>query len=256
LRRRELLLGLASAAAGAPLRLHAWPMDPVEPSSRVGACHLDVGTNPRPRGMADLLQEVGRLTSVPVRLEVPTRAPDDAGLNREPFLVLLGDEPFDPLPDAAVENLRGHLQQGGFLFVDDASGLENSPFHESVERLIGRLFPDRALTPLVSGHAVYRSFFLVEGAEGRFIVRPYLEGVTLGDITPVIVSRNDMCGAFSHQPPSGWAWEVIPGGEAQRTRAFELGVNVVMYALTANYKLDAAHVDALLRRLRDEGRIP
>lgn len=258
MRRRDVLLrGLAAAAAAAlPVRARAWPMDPVEPSSVVGACHLDVGSNPRPRGFSDLLEEVGRLTSVPVRTEVPARAPDDAGLHREPLLVLVGREAFDPLPDAAIENLRGHLQQGGFLFVDDASGLDRSPFYTSVERLVGRLFPDRVLEPLGSGHAVYRSFFLVEGAQGRFVVRPYLEGVTVGDITPVIVSRNDMCGAFSRLPPAGWAWEVVPGGEPQRTRAFELGVNVVLYALTANYKLDAVHVDALLRRMRDEGRIP
>lgn len=258
MRRRDLLLRMlaATAAAALPVRSRAWPMDPVAPSSVVGACQLDIGSNPRPRGFSDLLEEVGRLTSVPVRTEVPTRAPDDVGLIREPLLVLVGSEAFEPLAEAAVENLRVHLQQGGFLFVDDASGLDRSPFYDSVERLLGRLFPDQVLAPLESSHAVYRSFFLVQGAEGRFAVRPYLEGVTVGDITPVVVSRNDMCGAFSRQPPSGWAWEVVPGGEPQRTRAFELGVNVVLYALTANYKLDAVHVDALLRRMRDEGRIP
>jgi len=247
---------MAAIAVGAPLAARAWPMDPVEPSSRVGACYLDLGSNPRPRGAADLLDEVGRLTSVPVRTDVPTRAPDDPLLVQEPLLILVGDAAFDPLAEAAVDNLRGHLAQGGLLFVDDASGLEHSPFYTSAERLLGRLFPDRPLAALPAEHAVYRSFFLVHGADGRFVVRPYLEGITVGDHTPVVVSRNDMLGAFTRQPPSGWAWEVVPGGEPQRTRAFELGVNMVMYALTANYKLDAAHVDALLRRLRDEGRIP
>lgn len=255
MRRRDLLAGLAAAAVGAPALARAWPMDPVEPSSRVGACYLEVGTNPRPRGATDLLDEVGRLTSVPVRAEVPTRPPDDPDLVLEPLLILAGEDAFEPPHETAVGNLRSHLAQGGFLFVDDASGLERSPFYTSVERLLGRVFPDSTLAALPPDHAVYRSFFLVHGADGRFAVRPYLDGITVGDITPVVVSRNDMLGAFTRQPPSGWAWEVVPGGEPQRTRAFELGVNVVMYALTANYKLDATHVDALLRRLRDEGRI-
>ena len=42
---------------------------------------------------------------------------------------------------------------------------------------------------------------------------------------------------------------VVPGGERQREQAFRVGVNVVMYALTGNYKADQVHVPALLERL-------
>ena len=40
-----------------------------------------------------------------------------------------------------------------------------------------------------------------------------------------------------------------PGGELQREMAFRFGINVVMYALTGNYKTDQVHVPALLQRL-------
>ena len=39
------------------------------------------------------------------------------------------------------------------------------------------------------------------------------------------------------------------GGERQREMAFRTGVNIVMYALTGNYKADQVHVPALLERL-------
>jgi hypothetical protein len=42
---------------------------------------------------------------------------------------------------------------------------------------------------------------------------------------------------------------VIPGGEPQREMAFRVGVNIVMYALTGNYKADQVHAPALLERL-------
>ena len=42
---------------------------------------------------------------------------------------------------------------------------------------------------------------------------------------------------------------VVPGGEQQREWAFRFGVNLVMYALTGNYKTDQVHVPALLERL-------
>jgi len=42
---------------------------------------------------------------------------------------------------------------------------------------------------------------------------------------------------------------VVPGGERQREMAFRTGVNIVMYALTGNYKTDLVHMPALLERL-------
>ena len=39
------------------------------------------------------------------------------------------------------------------------------------------------------------------------------------------------------------------GGEVQREMAFRAGVNLVMYALTGNYKADQVHIPALLERL-------
>ena len=44
-------------------------------------------------------------------------------------------------------------------------------------------------------------------------------------------------------------YPVVPGGERQREMAFRTGVNIVMYALTGNYKADQVHVPALLERL-------
>jgi hypothetical protein len=42
---------------------------------------------------------------------------------------------------------------------------------------------------------------------------------------------------------------VVPGGEQQRETAYRFGVNLVMYALTGNYKADQVHVPAILERL-------
>jgi hypothetical protein len=43
--------------------------------------------------------------------------------------------------------------------------------------------------------------------------------------------------------------DVVPGGEFQREMAYRFGVNLVMYALTGNYKTDQVHVPSLLRKL-------
>ena len=251
--RRQILRLLTAAAAAIPLgaRASAWQR------SRVGGCVLDLGAElTRSTAMADLMNEVSRVSSVPIRSDVPTLTPTDPGLFDEPLIALIGSGGFSMPSESGLDALRRHLGAGGTLLVDDSSALEDSAFHDDVRRLLERLFPETPLTVLDTRHAVYRSFFLVDRVVGRYVVRPYLEGITVGDVTPVLVSRNDLAGAWARAADGSWAFEVIPGGTAQRTRALELGVNIVMYALTANYKLDAIHVQALLERLREEGRIP
>ena len=48
-------------------------------------------------------------------------------------------------------------------------------------------------------------------------------------------------------------YATIPGGDRQRTLAYRFGVNLVMYALTGNYKGDQVHVPAILELHRRRG---
>ena len=41
----------------------------------------------------------------------------------------------------------------------------------------------------------------------------------------------------------------MPGGEVQREYAYRAGVNMIMYALSGNYKSDQVHAPTILRRL-------
>ena len=43
--------------------------------------------------------------------------------------------------------------------------------------------------------------------------------------------------------------DVTPGGASQREMAIRFGINLVMYAMTGNYKTDQVHVPAILERL-------
>ena len=43
-----------------------------------------------------------------------------------------------------------------------------------------------------------------------------------------------------------WLYPTVPADPRQRELAFRAGVNIVMYALTGNYKADQVHVPALL----------
>ena len=114
---------------------------------------------------------------------------------------------------------------------------------------MGRVFPDADLERLTSDHTVFRSFFLVRGLGGRRIVSPFLEGIHQGRRTPVIYSPNALAGAWAKGPAGTWAHEAVPGGERQRRVAFHLGVNIVMYALCADYKQDRIHLPFLRQKI-------
>jgi hypothetical protein len=221
----------------------------------VGIARLEVPglPDPRPGALEDLLREVGENSSVQPSTEVLGLDPASEALFGQPFVALTGDRHFEPLSDGAVTNLRLFLREGGFLFVDDATGLEDSEFDRAVRRDLARVLPGTNLGPVGRDHAIYRSFFLLRGVSGRLQVRRYLEGMWLGDITPVLYSRNDLCGAWWRSSGGSFALDVIPGGHRQRTEARKLGVNLVLFALTGNYKRDVVHVQTLLKRMRRQG---
>ena len=85
-------------------------------------------------------------------------------------------------------------------------------------------------------------------AGGNLWVEPTTDRVNDG-VATVIIGSNDYAGAWAVDPQGRSAYAVVPGGEPQREQAFRFGVNLVMYALTGNYKTDQVHVPAILERL-------
>jgi hypothetical protein len=68
-------------------------------------------------------------------------------------------------------------------------------------------------------------------------------------VSPVIIGSNDWAAAWAVDSQDRPIAEVSPGGADQREMAYRFGINVVMYALTGNYKTDNVHAPALLERL-------
>ena len=68
-------------------------------------------------------------------------------------------------------------------------------------------------------------------------------------VSSIIVGSVDWAGAWATDANDSYLLPVSPGGEEQREMARRVGVNIVMYALTGNYKTDQVHVPALLERL-------
>ena len=68
-------------------------------------------------------------------------------------------------------------------------------------------------------------------------------------VSSLIVGANDWAAAWAINAAGRPLAATVPGGERQREAALRFGINLVMYALSGNYKADQVHVPAILERL-------
>ena len=206
--------------------------------------------NARPAALRSLLAQVTRRTSIEVNREPIALNISDPNLFHHPFVYMGGDEAFDSFPEKDLKVLRHYLSYGGFLFIDDNSAEADSEFDASVRSLVSALFPQNPLQKISRSHSIFRSFYLLNSVSGRSIIKPYLEGISIKGRTVLVYSSNDQGGAWSRSKLGQWNHEVIAGGHRQRQFSIRLGVNIIMYALTLDYKKDMVHLPIILERLR------
>jgi uncharacterized protein DUF4159 len=205
--------------------------------------------NPHALAVPPLMEELMLRTSVeaaPARREVTLGDPD---LFSYPFLYVSGKYDFEPFTRDEIDVLRRFLSYGGFLLADDALGQPGYGFDQSLRRELKRVFPEKELTRLPSSHPGMRSFYLLRKIGGAKMVHPYVEGINVGAATPVVYCQNDLGGAWERDQLGNWVNSCTPGGEEQRRDAFHLGINLILYAMTENYKDDLIHVPFIRRRL-------
>ncbi len=205
--------------------------------------------NPHPLAVTPLMEEVALRTSVEPATGRHEVALTDRDLFNYPFLYMTGKYEFDPFTQEEIDILRRFLSYGGFLLLDDALGQPGYGFDKALRREMQRVFPDQEFRRLPSSHAALRSYYLLRRIGGVRIVNPALEGITLGNSTPVIYCQNNLGGAWERDELGKWTNSCTPGGEGQRREAFHLGINLILYAMTENYKDDLIHVPFIRRRL-------
>ncbi|HXP13193.1 MAG TPA: DUF4159 domain-containing protein [Stellaceae bacterium] len=164
----------------------------------------------------------------------------------------------EALPSAkAAAKLQRYLATGGTILFDTRDGGSSTPISASqAEQQLKRLSSGIEVPPLIRvppDHVLTKSFYLMEEFPGRWAGGPLWVEPTQGEVNDgvasVIVGGNEWAGAWAVDAKSRPAYAVVPGGEEQREMAYRFGVNLVMYALTGNYKTDQVHVPAILERL-------
>ena len=159
------------------------------------------------------------------------------------------------------------MRNGGTILFDTAdqlsagiSGFGTSPAVLRLRQVLDGLdIPP--LEPVPADHVLTKAFYLLETFPGRYADGPlWVEAsetqsagerpVRAGDgVSPLLISGNDFAAAWAVDEAGNPLFPTVPNDAMQREYAYRSGVNIVMYALTGNYKADQVHVPALLERL-------
>jgi hypothetical protein len=159
-----------------------------------------------------------------------------------------------PLSDRARSRINDYLHHGGTILFDtrEAAPVTSGAGPELLQQLTDGLdLP--ALTPVPSDHVLTKSFYLLQEFPGRLgegtVWVEAAEDRRLDGVSSVIIGGNDWAGAWAIDADGRPLFAAVLGGERQRELAYRFGVNLVMYALTGNYKADQVHVPAILQRI-------
>ncbi|MCP4330915.1 MAG: DUF4159 domain-containing protein [Alphaproteobacteria bacterium] len=205
-------------------------------------------------GLRGLNAILSRRTSVepeePIAVDIET---DDLSVYPMLYWPIVGGQKTPS--DEAVAGLNTYIRNGGMILFDTRDRAPGGRNDRSVTRQLRQLVRGLDIPPLVpvpEEHVLTRAFYLLSEFPGRW------RGGTLwveeepkvnDGVSSVIVGGHDWASAWAIDETGRPRFAVVPDGERQREIAFRFGVNLVMYALTGNYKADQVHVPAIMERL-------
>jgi hypothetical protein len=126
---------------------------------------------------------------------------------------------------ADAENLRVYLMSGGFLHISDNYGLD-----KFIRKEMKKVFPDADFVEIPFGHPVYHQKYEFNSGLPKIHEHDNKAPQGLG-----IFIENRLVVFYDFECDLGDGWEdsnVHKDTEAARTKAFQMGANLLQYAFT------------------------
>lgn len=173
-----------------------------------------------------------------------------------------------PLPTAeTLRKLEAYMKGGGLVIFDTRDAMSvrpgggTTPEGDQLKRMLQTLdIPE--LEPLPRDHVLTKTFYILDELVGRYDTgTTWVETLPPADsdgrrparagdnVSPIIITANDLAAAWAIDRRGEGRVPLSGSDPRQREMALRGGINLVMYALTGNYKADQVHVPALLERL-------
>ncbi len=179
-----------------------------------------------PEAIVNMLGEFEKRTGIKCHKKEITAAIDQPGIFELPFLFLTGHGNLK-LETADIDNLRKYLLNGGFLYVDDDYGL-----NESFRREVKKLFPEYELKKLPDSHLIFNCFY--EFPDGLPKIHEH-DGAAPEAFAIFHENRIILLYTYESNISDGWADPETHNDPPEiRETAFKMGTNILYYSLIGN----------------------
>jgi hypothetical protein len=187
------------------------------------------GDIPMRDAVKQVLWELVRITSVEIVEEPFYGNFDDEDFFMSPFIYLTGKNVSINFRTDEKRKILSHITAGGLWLIDNSSENQNSQFWISVRKEFESIFGSGSIKPIPESDAIFRTFFLFQPDVAR---KFELEGIFVDGRAAVIFSKNLLQNA------------------TREKYSMRLLINIIMFSLTTDYKLDQVHQPFIKKRLR------
>ena len=177
-----------------------------------------------PTSLPNLVTFVNRELKMNVAKETPYVEVGSSELFNYPFVHMTGHGNV-VFSSADAENLRIYLSSGGFLHISDNYGLD-----KFIRKEMKKVFPDADFVEIPFGHPVYHQKYEFNSGLPKIHEHDNKAPQGLG-----IFVENRLVVFYDFECDLGDGWEdsnVHKDSEAARTKAFQMGANLLQYAFT------------------------
>jgi hypothetical protein len=177
-----------------------------------------------PTSLPNLVTFVNRELKMNVAKETPYVEVGSSELFNYPFVHMTGHGNV-VFSSADAENLRIYLSSGGFLHISDNYGLD-----KFIRKEMKKVFPDADFVEIPFGHPVYHQKYEFNSGLPKIHEHDNKAPQGLG-----IFVENRLVVFYDFECDLGDGWEdsnVHKDSEASRTKAFQMGANLLQYAFT------------------------
>jgi len=175
-----------------------------------------------PDALPNLAKELNRKTNIAAyENEIVTTLLDDKLFNY-PFLFMTGHGNIG-FQDQEVARLRAYLTNGGFLYVDDDYGMD-----ESFRREIAKVFPNQQLVELPFDHPIYHMVYSFPNGLPK--IHEHYEGPPKGF---GIFYQDRLVVFYTYNSNVSDGWTVAHNDPPEkRDAALQMGINIIAYVLS------------------------
>lgn len=179
-----------------------------------------------PTSLPNLIDFCNKNLKTDIRKEPATVEAGSAELFNYPFVHMTGhgNVIFSP---SELDNLRTYLRSGGFLHIDDNYGMD-----KYIRRELQRLFPDIELVNLPFSHPIFHTAYDFANGLPKIHEHDNKQPEALA-----LFLDNRMVLLYTYECDLGDGWEdqeVHHDSEATRTKALQMGANIISYVFASD----------------------